>query len=228
MRLDTLAARLLLAAALPLGVASCSDASGRFQQFEDRGIALGANAGTAGGVSDGAAGAGGADGGCRPPAPGVVHGPALLALHTSTTTSAAILFFGEVETPALGAATAVKYSYKALDASDRRTQVGEPLLVGPYAIADDGTFDAPTEESTLPGNADAILPGLEITSQLTLHGTICGVSDFYCGTVTGTVTAPVVQEATGEFGLLLLNSIDDMPAQPRFGCAEDALAPALE
>jgi hypothetical protein len=176
----------------------------------------------------GAAAEGGAEGGCRPPAPGVVHGPALLALHTSTTTSAAILFFGQVETPALGGATAVKYSYRALDASDRRTQVGDPLLVGPYAIANDGTFDAETAESTLPGEADAILPGLEITSQLTLHGTICGASDFYCGTVTGAVTAPIMQEAVGEFGLLLVNGVDDIPAQPRFGCAEDALAPALE
>jgi hypothetical protein len=233
MRLDTLAARFVLTAALvgasgaPLG---CADARGRFQQFEDRRAALDANAGRAGAdgpSTGGALGAGGADGGCKPPAPGVVRGPALLALHTFTTSSAAILFFGEVETPPLGDATAVKYSYRALDAGDRRTQVGESLVVGPYAIASDGRFDAETAESTLPGEADAILPGVEITSQLTLHGTICGVSDFYCGTVTGTVTAPVMQEAVGEFGLLLVNSIDDIPAQPRFGCAEDALAPAL-
>lgn len=229
MRPDTLAARFLLPIAV--AVAGCADAGGRFQQFEDRRVTLEASAGTAGSAAlglSGAAAEGGAEGGCRPPAPGVVHGPALLALHTSTTTSAAILFFGQVETPALGGATAVKYSYRALDASDRRTQVGDPLLVGPYAIANDGTFDAETAESTLPGEADAILPGLEITSQLTLHGTICGASDFYCGTVTGAVTAPIMQEAVGEFGLLLVNGVDDIPAQPRFGCAEDALAPALE
>lgn len=230
MQFDGLAPRFLLLCAVAVAVASCADASGRFQEFEDRRSTLAANAGTAGNSGVGLGGApaeGGADGGCRPPAAGVVHGPALLALHTSTTSSAAILFFGEVETPPLGGATAVKYSYKALDASDRRTQVGEPLVVGPYAIADDGTFDAETAESTLPGEADAILPGLEITSQLTLHGTICGVSDFYCGTVTGTVTAPIVQDAVGEFGLLLLNSVDDIPERPRFGCAEDALAPPL-
>ena len=222
MRFDTLAARFLLMSAM--GVVSCADANGRFQQFEDRRVAPEGDAGTA--ARDGTSGAGGADG-CMPPAPGVVHGPALLALETATTPGSAILFFGEVETPELGGVTAVKYSYKALDALDRRTLVGEPLLVGPYPIGDDGRFDAPTEPSTLPGSANASLPGVEITSELTLHGTICGVSDFYCGRVTGTFIAPIQGPLTGQFGLTLVPSLDDLPARPRFGCAEAALAPEL-
>ena len=220
MRLGSLA-RLLLAPASALAGWGCADAGGRFEQFAHR-----VAPGEAGAPStDGAAGAGGAS--CHPPAPGAVHGLALLALETATTPGAAILFFGEVETPALDGSTAVKYSYKALDAKDRRTQVGEPLVVGPYAIGADGAFDAPTSRSTLPGNANAILPGVEINSQLTLHGTICGVSDFYCGTVTGTVFAPIQGDTSGQFGLMLLPSIDDIPARPRFGCDEDALAAEL-
>ena len=162
------------------------------------------------------------------PEPDVVHGPALLALETSTSPGVPILFLGEVETPELDGKTAVKYSYMALDASDRRTKVGDPRVVGPYAIQDDGTFDAPTAESTLPGSANAILPGVPITSQLTLHGTICGVSSFYCGTVTGTVYSPVQGPTSGQFGLTLLDSVDEMPARPRFGCDEGALGPELE
>jgi hypothetical protein len=100
-------------------------------------------------------------------------------------------------------------------------------MVGPYPIASDGSFDAPTEESTLPGSANAILPGAPITSQLTLHGTICGVSEFYCGTVTGTVTSPIRSEANGNFGLTLLGADEPIPARPRYGCAADALAPPL-
>jgi hypothetical protein len=221
----------LLAAPAWLVNAGCADPNGRFQEFEARRTAqqsanaAGATepAGGAGGVDE----AGGAENGCKPPAPGVVHGLALLALETTTTPGSAILFFGEVETPELDGATAVKYSYKALDASDRRTEVGQPLLVGPYAIANDGSFDAPTGSSTLPGSANAILPGVEITSELTLHGRICEVSDFYCGSVTGTVTAPIQGPTTGQFGLLLVPSIDDIPERPRFGCGEDALAPSL-
>ena len=223
MRLGSLA-RLLLGFASALAGFGCADASGRFQQFEDRRVALGeAGASSATGI----AGAAGADAGCQPPAPGVVHGLALLALETETTPGSAILFFGEVETPELDGSTAVKYSYKALDATDRRTEVGEPLVVGPYAIGADGRFDAPTDRSTLPGSANAILPGVEINSQLTLHGTICGVSDFYCGTVTGTVYSPIQGPTKGQFGLLLVPSVDDIPARPRFGCDEDALAPEL-
>lgn len=211
----------LALALLPALLGGCADAGGRFQAFEDRRRAL-ADAGEAG--SDGGAGGGG----CAPPAPGVVRGPALLALETSTSPGVAILFFGEVETPTLDGKTAVKYSYHALDASDRRTLVGEPLVVGPYAIEADGRFDAPTAESTLPGSANAILPGVPITSQLTLHGAICGAASFYCGTVTGTISSPVQGPTTGQFGLTLLKSVDDIAPRPRFGCPEDALAPALD
>ena len=215
-------ATLLLARLLALASIGCADASGRFQAFEDRRVSL---AGDAGGAPDGS---GGSDAGCRPPAPGLVRGPALLALETSTLPGTAILFWGKVETPELDGATAVKYSYKALDAGDRRTEVGQALVVGPYAIGDDGHFDAPTDNSTLPGSANAISPGIDITSQITLHGTICGISDFYCGTTTGTVTAPIEGATTGHFGLTLVPSLDDIPARPRFGCGEDDLAPELQ
>ncbi len=220
MRTGSVAA-LFLAPAVALVALGCSNAKGRFEEFEDRRVTL---AGDAGGAPDGV---GGAEPGCMPPAPGLVHGPALLALETSTLPGTAILFFGEVETPELDGATAVKYSYKALDATDRRTQVGDPLEVGPYAIGDDGHFDAPTANSTLPGIANAISLGIDITSQITLHGTICGISDFYCGTTTGTVTAPFAGATTGHFGLMLVPSIDDIPARPRFGCGEEDLAPEL-
>lgn len=216
----------LVLALLATVASGCADASGRFQAFEDRRLAA-AGDGEAGATTS-LGGMGGAGAECQPPAPGVVRGPALLSLETSTAPGAAILFFGQVETSELEGRTAVKFSYRALRVDDRYTLVGEPLVVGPFPIADDGSFDAPTEESTLPGSANAILPGVPITSQLTLHGTICGASDFYCGTVSGTVSAPVQGEASGNFGLTLVPSLEELPARPRYGCAEDALAPALE
>ena len=214
--------RLFLAALCLLG-GGCADAKGRFQDFEDR---AGTQQGEAGARNDGAAGAAN-DGECHPPAPGVVHGFAVLALETSALPGSAILFFGQIDTPELGGNTAVKFEYRALDATDRQTQVGERLVVGPYEIAADGSFEAPTAESTLPGSANAILPGVPITSELTLHGTICGVTDFYCGTVSGTVSSPIAGPTSGQFGLTLVPSLEDMPPRPRFGCADDALAPPL-
>ena len=206
----------------------CADASARFEAFGDRRTAIGNEGGAPDTGFAGAAGADGADAPCMPPAPGVVHGPALLALETTTSPEVPILFLGEVETPDLDGKTAVKYSYMALDASDRKTQVGDPLVVGPYPIQEDGSFDAPTAESTLPGSANAILPGVPITSRLTLHGTICGIASFYCGTVTGSVSSPVQGPTSGQFGLTLLESEDELPERPRYGCSEDALGPALE
>lgn len=217
--------RLGLAFSVLLALPGCADASGRFQAFEER---RGSLEGDAGAPSYyGSAGASGAGNDCAPPAPGVVQGSALLALETTTSPGRAILFWGEVTTPELSGQTAVKYEYKALALDDRRTEVGDPLQVGPYAIGDDGSFDAPTAKSTLPGRANALLPGVPITSQLTLHGTICGVESFYCGTVTGTVFAPIEGATTGQFGLMLLASKDDIPERPRFGCSESALVPAL-
>jgi hypothetical protein len=214
-----------LIALLPfLSGLGCADPSGRFRAFGDRRAALDNEGGAS---ATGAAGAGGVEE-CVPPEPGVVHGPALLALETTTSPDLPILFLGEVETPELEGKTNVKYSYMALDASDRKTKVGDPLVVGPYPIEEDGSFTAPTAKSTLPGSANAIAPGLEITSELTLHGTICGVASFYCGTVTGTAYFPLMGPTTGQFGLTLLESEDELPERPRFGCAENALGPALE
>ena len=216
-------------ALLPLLVltAACADASGRFRAFENRRSALDNQVGHGGETGSSSAGAGGAGEICAPPVPGVVAGLALLALETSTSPGAPILFLGQVETPELDGQTAVEYVYKALDASDRATLVGDEQRVGPYAIADDGRFDAPTDRSILPGSANAILPGVPIDSQLTLHGTICGVASFYCGTVTGTVYAPVQGPTTGQFGLTLLETADELPAQPRYCCSEEALGPEL-
>ncbi|HEY6080447.1 MAG TPA: hypothetical protein VIW29_16650, partial [Polyangiaceae bacterium] len=61
----------------------------------------------------------------------------------------------------------------------------------------------------------------------TLHGTICGVADFYCGTVTGTVYSPIQANTTGNFGITLLIEGEPIPRRPRYGCDPDALAPAL-
>ena len=69
----------------------CADPSGRFQAFGDRRAALDNEGGAA---ATGAAGSGGVEQ-CMPPEPGVVHGPALLALETTTGPGLPILFLGE-------------------------------------------------------------------------------------------------------------------------------------
>ncbi len=162
---------------------------------------------------------------CMPPAPGEISGTALMAIGTTISPNHPILFYGRIETPEQGGKTAVLFHYHPLHAGDRQTELGDELLLGPFPIESAGVFEADTGVMTLPGEANAILPGVPITSHLILHGTICGVRSFYCGSVSGTSTFPVEGPIEGDFGLELLS--DGIPAQPRYGCEEDQLAVAL-
>jgi hypothetical protein len=193
---------------------ACSDARGAYEAF-------GARADQA--ERDDA----GPDAGpCTPPSPGEISGRALIAIGTSISPGRPILFLGDLETPEMDGETAVTFRYRPLDASDRETEVGDVLELGPFIVQSDGSFVAPTGEATLPGEANALLPGVPITSDLTLHGTICGVQTFYCGTVTGEASFPVMGPIEGDFGLELVG--DELPANPRYGCAEEAVAVPLE
>lgn len=149
-----------------------------------------------------------------------------MAIGTTVSPNHPILFYGELQTPELDGKTSVIFRYHPLDAADRRTEVGGELVLGPYVVENDGSFVADTGEMTLPGEANALLPGVPITSALVLHGQICGVRSFYCGTVTGTSSYPVAGPIEGDFGIELLDG--EIPAQPRYGCAEDQLAAPLE
>lgn len=205
-----------LIAALAL-LAGCVDPAERFEEFGRRAAARRADAGT----SDAAAGD------CAPPAPESIQGPALLALETTIGPGAPVLFYGEIATPGIAGETHVYYEYHALDARDRRTLVGERLSVGPFELAEDGAFSVFIPEDTLPGEANAILPGVPITSSLTLSGKICGVRSFYCGAVTGNATSPVIAELSGSFGIELIDGLDAVPERPRYGCDEDDLGAPL-
>ena len=202
--------RLALVVALVTG---CADARGRFEDFQKR---LDLDAGPE--VDDG--------GPCTPPLPGTVSGPALLAIDTSLTSGHPILFLGTIDTPPLEGTTAVHFSYRALDSLDRSTRVGEELEVGPFPLHD-GELVALVPESTLDGAANPLLHGAPITSEMTLNGHICGVREFYCGTVTGTTSGLISGPFDGHFGITLLSGPDAVPSQPRYGCSADDIAQPL-
>lgn len=199
-----------------LCASACADARGRFEDYQKRLASYDA------GVEDSGTDAGE----CVPPAPGVVGGPALLALDTSLTATFPILFLGTIDTPPLEGMTAVHYTYRALDALDRKTEVGEQLEVGPFALHE-GELVAPVEKSTLDGRANPVFPGATITSEMTLRGQICGVRPYYCGTLDGFTEGLVSGPFTGHFAITLLDSADAIPDQPRYGCGPDDLAQPL-
>jgi len=205
-------------------LAGCADARGRFEDFQNRLHDSGAEAGAS---NDGGAPAETPDGGpCKPPPPGTVSGPALLAVDTNLAAGHPILFLGNIDTPGLDDTTAVHFVYRALDSLDRRTQVGPELEVGPFALHE-GELIAPVPESELDGDANPVLHGAPITSEMTLTGHICGVRSFYCGTVDGHSTGLISGPFTGHFGLTLLGTSRAIPERPRFGCDPDDLAQPL-
>jgi hypothetical protein len=203
--------------------AGCADARGRFEDFQNR-------------LSDGGAGAQATDSGvldqsydggpCTPPAPGTVNGPALLAVDTSLAAGHPILFLGRIDTPEFDHTTAVHFVYRALDSLDRSTRVGAQLEVGPFPLHD-GELLADVPESELDGDANPVLHGAPVTSEMTLSGHICGVQRFYCGTVDGRSTGLVTGPFSGRFGITLLSGPDAVPERPRFGCGPDDFAEPL-
>jgi len=195
----------------------CADARGRFEVFQPRLDHL----------PDAGAGSNDADAGpCAPPPPGVVGGPALLALDTNLIPGDPVLFLGTIDTPAADGTTAVHFAYHAVDAMDRHSLVGAPLEVGPYPLQE-GVLTADIAESTLDGRANPLLYGTPLDSSMTLHGHICGVKSFYCGTLDGQTYGLLSGTFTGHFGITLLPSLDAIPAQPRFGCDAASIAPPL-
>ena len=199
----------------------CADARGRFEDYQSR-VAQ-SDAGpepTDGGILDESY-----DGGpCSPPAPGLVSGPALLAVDTSLAAGRPILFLGTIDTPELDHTTAVHFVYRALDSLDRSTRVGAELSVGPFPLQD-GELVATVPESELDGNANPVLHGAPITSEMTLTGHICGVRNFYCGTLQGRSTGLISGPFSGRFGITLLGGPDAVPDRPRFGCGSEDFAP---
>jgi hypothetical protein len=161
-----------------------------------------------------------------PPPPNSVIGPALLAIDTSLTAGHPILFLGTIDTPPLEGTTAVHFAYRALDSLDRHTRVGDTLEVGPFALHE-GLLTAPVPESTLDGDANPLLHGAPITSEMTLTGNVCGVARFYCGTLSGSTSGLLSGTFTGSYGITLLDGPDAVPDRPRFSCGAGDLAPPL-
>jgi len=214
----------LLACALSTAAASgCADARGRFEDYQSR-------------VAQSAAGSAPMDAGpldeaydggpCTPPSPDLVKGPALLAVDTNFAPGQPTLFLGDIATPALDDTTAVHFVYHALDSLDRSTRVGAELSVGPFPLYN-GELVAKVPESELAGEANPVLHGAPITSEMTLIGHICGVRSFYCGTVQGQSKGLVSGPFSGNFGITLLAGPDAVPERPRFGCGSEDFAPPL-
>lgn len=211
---------------ISLALGGCVDPGQSFNDFAARAQ----GAGGSGGAPDAGGSAGTDGGGCVVPGPGTLTGTYLFTLSAKLKPTLPVLFTADVSTVAAtgGSGSALKLKLQALAYWDRKTAVGSAVDIPPITIEQDGQLDTstPLPSLTIVGTANPILPGEPITATATLHGQICGVQDFYCGTVTGNVTSPIPTPLTGS--TYTFNKITDPSnyPSPLLDCAKSAADPA--
>ncbi len=223
--------RALVLAALPvlaMAVSGCTNPEGAFNDFTDRQKAL-QEAGTdAGAGVDAEVDAGS----CMPPGPGDLDGQYLFALSAALNPKLPVLFLAHLKSVAYAgsgaAGVGLDMTLQSLDAKDRKTPVGAPLVIPTLGLGADGQI-ASTQlpDITVDGTANPIQVGLGIVASAALHGQFCGVQDFYCGTVSGNVTKPITIKLDGStYTFEVITDPGSLPTPPLIDCARNPADPA--
>jgi hypothetical protein len=215
-----------------LALGGCVDPEQSFNDFTARYNAVNGAGGAAGeaGVPDGGGSAGADGGGCVVPAPGALTGTYLFTLSAKLKPTLPVVFTADLSTVAAsgGSGSALKLTLQALAYWDRKTPVGSPLDIPPITIEQNGQLDTsnPLPALTVSGDANEITPGGTIVATATLNGQICGVQDFYCGTVTGNVTQPIPIPLKGStYTFDKITDPNNYPDPPPINCAMDPADP---
>lgn len=209
-------------AALPvlvLVIQGCTNTEGKFNAFTERQKAL-----SEGGVNEG--------GGmevtpCDPPAPGDLDAEYLFAISASADPPHPILFTAQLKSVAYQGGSGLDVKLQALDAKDRKTPVGAPITIPTLKLNANGTLEAkPLPDIAVSGKANPIQVGLDIVASAQLNGQFCGVSDFYCGTVSGKVTKPITLDLAGStYAFDLVSDPTKLPDPPLIDCKRDKAGP---
>lgn len=205
--------RLFLLPLAAIALAGCPDPQGQFDDFGKR------YEKTMGGSSS--SGAGGAVA-CTAPAVGAADGTYMFALTATKLAPKKPLAFKAELTTQMGP-NGLQFSMKTTPLSymDRMTAVQAPLMLGPYDVAADGSFDAPIGTLMITGMANPITMADITTSGVVLHGHLCKETpNFMCGTVDGMVTMPITFDLAGSTFTMQKAQNGMLPA-PVTDCAMD-------
>jgi hypothetical protein len=152
--------------------------------------------GATGGTGIGGSGTGG--NGCTIPSQEL--GIYRLALAVTLAPTKPILYQMQATTHNDGTGTRLTLSGPALDAKDRVTPVGNPLVLVSDPL-ESGTLHVPTTFAQVPGAANPITGSdIEVAAELT--GSFCGIGTFYCGDLSGNVTKPIPLDLAGSHFVL--------------------------
>jgi hypothetical protein len=154
--------------------------------------------------------------------PSSVTGQYLLALSVTLAPTKPIVALIGVSTPASGGldgGAGLLLETQPLSATDRRTPVGQKLVLGPFPVGANGTFRAEISGLEVPGSANPVTGG-DIAANVILTGSLCGDGRSFCGTVTGNVERPLPLDLAGStFTLTRVDPETDSPTRPPIDCA---------
>ena len=209
-----------LAPAAALLLVGCVDPEGSFDDFGDRFDETKGTGGSGGGAGSG--GGPGDGGSCMPPAAGEMDGQFFFALSAVISPKKPISFLADVTTADDAGATTMTLTLQPLRADDRTTPIGSPIPLDPIPLGADGAYSSALPPLMVDGDANPITPGTAIEATVTLSGQVCGVEDFYCGSVGGMVSSPIELGLDGStFTLERVAMGGSLPAPPKINCAGD-------
>jgi hypothetical protein len=207
--------RALLGVALLL-ISGCVDPAGELEAFQKR-------------LAQKPTTDAGADAGDAPSCtilPGGVEGSYLLAISVSVAPTKPIVALTDLTTPAFRGGTGLALTVQPLAASDRTTPVDSPISIGPFLIDERGNFRATVPGLTVSGDANPITPGAPISADIVLAGNLCATSGFFCGSVSGRATSPIMLDLEGStFTLTFVEPGGSVPTQPVVDCTGTLATP---
>ncbi len=155
------------------------------------GVGLGGSGGGLGG--SGGLPSGGTGGGACADVQATMSADFLLVISATFQPKSPILFHVTGST----APSQMLWTLQALDAKDRTTPVGSPIVLPPIDVGSDGTFAADLPPMDIVGAANAIT-GSDITVAIqSFTGSVCVGGNFYCGDLDGAVTKPITLPLAG-------------------------------
>lgn len=212
-------AKLLLLGSFIALLPSCADPEGAYEDFKDRYQATSgkldasspetSEASTDDGSSEGGA--------CVVPAQADVSGDYLFALSARLLPTKPILGIGTLTISQGANGPELSFSLQPLDAKDKKTPVGTPIVGGPYPIQADGSFVADLGSIQVTGAANPI-SGSDLLTTATFTGgpgALCKPADFICGDVSGIVTKPLTNYDLAPGSKFTFQRITDPNAWPQ-------------
>lgn len=153
------------------------------------------------------------------PAAGEVDGEYLFTFSAKLSPTQPVMFHLTMTTAEGANGLELSWTMQPIHAGDRTSLVGTPADYGPYAVnPEDGVFDAPLGELRIPGDGNPFSDN-ELVADATMQGSLCPPTDFFCGVVTGLVTAPITYDLEGStFTFESVPGQGQYPEPPQVNC----------